>query len=125
MYIRFGDIPEDECSSIYWRGEFVGKENGVSVYDAKIDDWGNLSVCLPLPINRNTLDTFRSLVEYDDRPCYLVTGDYVGKGTDNEPLIKNITVIEKIEKYRDNKEQEENLRERYNDVIQEREKAED
>ena len=93
MYIRFGDIPEDECSIIHWRGEEVGKEDGVSVYEAKIDDYGNISVCLPLPINENTLDTFRNLVEYESRPCYLVSGDYVGKGADNEPLIKNVHIV--------------------------------
>lgn len=100
MYIRFGEIPEGERSGVYHAGELVRKEDGVSVYDAKIDDWGNVSVCLPLPINANTLDTFRNLVEYEHRNCYLVSGEYIGKGSDNEPLIRNVKIIEKI-KYRE------------------------
>lgn len=99
MYLRFGDIPDNECSKI-WRGEeCVGEEKGVSVYDVKTDDLGNVSVCLPLPINASTLDTFRHFIEYENRPCYLVDGDYVGKGTDNEPLIQNVNIIKEI-KYR-------------------------
>lgn len=27
---------------------------------------------------------------------YLVEGDYVGKGTTNEPLLKNIRIIQKL-----------------------------
>ena len=100
LYIRFGDIPENERSGIFHAGELVNKEDGVSVYDAKIDDCGNVGVCLPLPINANTLDTFRNLVEYENRPCYLVNGDYIGKGSDNEPLIRNVSIVEKI-KYRE------------------------
>lgn len=97
MYIRFGEIPTDERSGVYHAGELIKKEEGVSVYDAKIDDWGNVSVCLPLPITRSTLDTFRDLVEYDNRKCYLVKGRYVGKGSDNEPLIREVEIIEEIE----------------------------
>lgn len=59
-----------------------------------------MEVCLPLPINANTLDTFRNLVEYENRPCYLVNGDYIGKGSDNEPLIRNVSIVKKI-KYRE------------------------
>jgi len=97
MYIRFGEIPEGERSGVYHAGELVRKEDGVSVYDAKIDDRGNVSVCLPLPINANTLGTFRNLVEYENRNCYLVNGEYIGKGSDNEPLIRNVNIIKKIE----------------------------
>ena len=33
-YIRFGEIPENETSSIYLGGVKLGDEFGVSVYDA-------------------------------------------------------------------------------------------
>ncbi len=97
MYVRFGEIPNDERSGVYHAGVLERKEEGVSVYDAKIDEHGNVSVCIPLPINRNTLDTFRNLTEYENRNCYLVNGEYVGKGSDNEPLIRNVKIIKKIE----------------------------
>ena len=96
MYIRFGELPEGGMSKI-WSGDVcLGEEEGVSVYDAKIDDWGNVSVCVPLPVTRDTLDTFLKLIRYDDRPCYLVKGTYVGKGRDNEPLIKDVEIVGKI-----------------------------
>ncbi|UVM97054.1 MAG: hypothetical protein [Bacteriophage sp.] len=35
IFYRFGDIPEDECSSIWNNNnEVIGKEKGVSVYEA-------------------------------------------------------------------------------------------
>jgi len=101
MYLRFGDIPEDECSRIYRGEDCVGNEIGVSVYDSTVDEFGNVSVCLPLPLNRNTLDTFRHLVEYENRPCYLVEGRVVGRGSDNEPLIQNVKIVKKVEEYRE------------------------
>ena len=96
MYIRFGELPENGRSKI-WKGEvFVGEEIGVSVYEAKIDDYGNVSVCLSLPITRDAFDTFRMLIEYSDRPCYLVSGKIVGRGNDNEPLISDVEIIEEL-----------------------------
>lgn len=98
-YIRFGDIPRNEHSGVY-RGEVkIGEEIGVSVYSAIIDEEENISLGIPLPINKDTLDTFVHLMEYENRPCYLVTGRLVGKGSDGEPLIRNVRIIRKI-KYR-------------------------
>ena len=35
IFYRFGEIPEDECSSIWNNNnEVIGKEKGVSVYEA-------------------------------------------------------------------------------------------
>ena len=97
MYIRFGEFPENGRSKI-WHGEkCIGEEKGMSVYGAKIDDWGNVSVCLPLPITNQALDTFVQLIRYDDRPCYLVQGTYIGKGNDNEPLITDAEIIEELQ----------------------------
>ena len=100
LYIRFGEIPTDEKSNIY-QGEIeVGTENGVSVYPAFKTDKGDIVLGLNLPITKTTLYTQQHLIEYDDRPCYLVKGDYVGKDTDGQPLINNISIIERIDSYR-------------------------
>ena len=100
LYIRFGEIPTNEKSKIY-RGEIeVGTENGVSVYPAFITDGGNIVLGLTLPITKTTLHTQQHLIEYDDRPCYLVKGNYVGKDTDGQPLINNVSIIKKIDSYR-------------------------
>lgn len=99
LYIRFGDVPSNETSKIY-RGEVeIGEENGVSVYPA-FEVNGNIVLGLTLPITKTTLYTQQHLLEYDNRPCYLVNGDYVGKDTDGEPLIRNITIIKRLDNYR-------------------------
>lgn len=100
LYVRFGDIPDDEKSKIY-RGDEgeIGEEDGVSVYPAFEVD-GNIVLGLTLPITRTTLHTQQHLLEYDDRPCYLVSGDYVGKGVDGEPLIRNVSIIKQVDNYR-------------------------
>ncbi len=99
LYVRFGDIPDNEQSKIYNGENEIDIENGVSVYSAFIDG-DNVILGLTLPITKTTLYTQQHLLEYDARPCYLVTGDYVGKGTDGEPLIKNISIIKEIKNYR-------------------------
>ena len=99
LYIRFGDVPSNETSKIYRGEEEVGNENGVSVYPAfEVNE--NIVLGLTLPITKTTLYTQQHLLEYDNRPCYLVSGDYVGKGTDGEPLIRNISIIKRLDNYR-------------------------
>lgn len=96
MYLRFGDIPSDEKSRV-WRGEeLIGYENGVSVYDVIIGEDGKISVGFPLPAIESTLDTFIGFIKYQNRPMYLVDGDFVGRGSDNEPLIRNVKMIKEI-----------------------------
>lgn len=95
LYIRFGDIPSDEKSKIYRNEEEIGIEESVSVYPA-FEINGDIVIGLSLPITQTTLHTQQHLLEYENRPCYLVTGDYVGKGSDGEPLIKNVRIIKKI-----------------------------
>lgn len=103
FYIRFGDIPTNEKSKIYRGEEEIGSEKGVSVYPAFIDENGNVVCGLTLPTTKTTLCTQQHLLEYDNRPCYLVTGDCVGNGTDGEPLIVNVKIVKEIKEYR-NKE---------------------
>lgn len=97
-YIRLGNIPSNEKSKIYRNEEEIGIEEGVSVYPA-FETNGDIVIGLSLPITQTTLHTQQHLLEYENRPCYLVTGDYVGKGSDGEPLIKNVRIIKEI-KYR-------------------------
>ena len=108
LYIRFGDIPTNSKSKVY-NGEIeIGIEEGISVYPAFEDKEGNIILGLNLPITKTSLHTQQHLLEYDNRPCYIVTGDYVGKGTDGEPLIKNVRIIKEIKPYRVKEDKENN-----------------
>lgn len=97
MYIRFGEIPADEKSKIYRGDTEIGTENGVSVYPAFETDDGDTVLGLNLPITKTTLHTQQHLLEYDDRPCYLVKGNYVGKDADGQPLINNVSIIRRVD----------------------------
>ena len=92
LYIRFGEIPDGEKSGIYSYREqkIVGSENGVSVYDCcKIGD--EFRIVLPSQCKESTLDTLYGLL-VDGANIYILSGDEVGIGSDNEPLIKNCNV---------------------------------
>lgn len=108
LYIRFGDIPINGKSKVY-NGEIeTGIEEGISVYPAFKDKEGNIILGLNLPITKTSLYTQQHLLEYESRPCYLVTGDYVGKGSDGEPLLKNVRIIKEIKPYRIKQDKENN-----------------
>lgn len=101
-YIRFGEIPKYEVSGIYLGGERIGVEKGVSVYDAVEID-GEWRVVLPNPLLKevgfdlyNFISNTKHLVETERRPMYLVQGDEVGKGTTNEPLLRNVKIIKEL-----------------------------
>ena len=58
IFYRFGDIPEDECSSIWNNNdEVIGKEKGVSVYEAHKNINGTYSPVLPFPTNEKAFNT--------------------------------------------------------------------
>lgn len=103
-YIRIGEIPEDEISKIHSGDAIIGSEKGVSVYNAvKIKDkW---HIVMPTPFKEGQGYTYECLIQnvtecrYKiDQPqkVYLVTGCEVGIGSDNEPLIKDVRVIQEI-----------------------------
>lgn len=100
-YIRFGNIPENEVSSIWRSGIKNGEEKGVSVYDAAMID-GQWRVILPFPLKKEAcfdLYYFIQGTECDGSehlPMYLVQGDEVGRGTTNEPILKNVRIIKKL-----------------------------
>lgn len=103
-YIRIGDIPNDECSRIH-RGDVIfGYEKGVSVYNA-IEIDGRWRILMPLPFKEGQGNTYETLIQEvtqcrykieKPRKVYLVIGDEVGIGSDNEPLLKNIKILEDI-----------------------------
>ena len=96
LYIRFGEVPDGEKSGIYSCQEqkIIGSENGVSVYDCcRIgDDW---RIVLPTQCKESTLDTLYGLL-VDGKDIYVLSGDEVGIGSDNEPLIRNCNVVCKL-----------------------------
>lgn len=90
IYVRFGDIPENERSKNCLTG---GYEDGVSVYEA-IERDDDISIILP----NLSVSTCGSLSGVLDRPMYIVEGDVVGTGNDGEPLLRNCRVIKEVVK---------------------------
>lgn len=96
FYIRFGEIPKDERSSIHYRGMYCGKEEGVSVYDCTFIH-GEYRIIIPCPITSGGLDTLTGFLFYNkDKPVYFVEGEQVGTGHDGEPLIRDVKIIADI-----------------------------
>lgn len=97
LYIRIGEIPPNEESGIYRGDRQVGKEIGVSVYNGVFigNKW---CIVLPSPLREGEVHTLYALewaLSQGDR-AYLVTGNLVGKGSDGEPLLKNVKILEDI-----------------------------
>ena len=92
LYLRFGQIPSNERSSIY-KGDLgkVGEEIGVSCYrGVVIDD----KVYIMMPHTAST--TYYWLIDGYNRgeiPLYIIDGEEIGEGSDSEPLLKNVKII--------------------------------
>lgn len=106
-YIRIGEIPSDEKSRIHRGDDIIGEEEGVSVYNC-VEINGFYHIVMPLPMKDGQGQTYECLIQnvtecrYKiDNPSkvYLVTGDEVGKGRDNEPVIRNVRIINDITYY--------------------------
>ena len=103
-YIRFGEIPQNERSGIY-RGDIkIGEELGVSVYDTIYFE-GKWRIVLPENLSSKMANSLYSILNSAlqdewkvETPCevFLVIGDEIEKGSDNEPLIRNVRILEKI-----------------------------
>ena len=102
-YIRFGEIPKDEKSKIYFGNEIVGIEPGVSVYEAiKVDN--AYYPKLPDNPNANTLSDYFEFLLNSKQKVYLVIGDRLRiNGHDNEPLIENVKIVKEITNYYTNR----------------------
>lgn len=97
-YIRFGDIPENEVSGVWCDTIKVREEKGVSVYDAVMID-NQWRILLPHTLKKEVgfdLYNFIGGTENGNIPMYLVEGNEVGSGTTNEPLLKNVRIIQKL-----------------------------
>lgn len=103
-YIRIGEIPEDEISKIHNGDAMIGLEKGVSVYNAvKLKDkW---HIVMPTPFKEGQGRTYECLIQEvtecrykinQPRKVYLVIGNEVGTGSDNEPLIKDVRIVQEI-----------------------------
>lgn len=99
FYFRFGKIPKDGHSTTFVHfNDAVKKEKGVSVYEAHRNINGDWMPVPPSPLNEFGWNDYTMWLYYrwDEVPKYIVSGDIVGKGTDNEPLLKNIRIVEKV-----------------------------
>ena len=95
LYLRFGEIPIYERSGIY-KGDLgkIGEEIGVSCYNGVVvgDE-----VFIIMPHIQAT--TYYWLLEEYNRGktgLYIIDGDEVGKGSDGEPLLRNVRIIRQI-----------------------------
>jgi len=92
IYVRFGEIPTDEQSEIWCGDVKIGKEKGVSVYEALQDDNGKINILMP----KLTYSACVSLSGCIERKSYIITGELVGMGSDAEPLLRNCKLLKEI-----------------------------
>lgn len=101
-YIRFGKIPIDEKSKIFYNGEYiVNEESGVSAFDLEYID-NRPRIVLPIITTSSALNCIDGyLCGYLNgslkEPIYEVTGDLVDYGSDNEPLLRNVKIIRELD----------------------------
>lgn len=102
FYLRFGKVPEDESSRVYWGDTgVIGKEDGVSAwYAVKIND--RYHMVAPNPTTSSSYSDFchsafpRETGECGNEPIYILRGKCVGYGMASEPLLKDIEIIEEL-----------------------------
>lgn len=102
-YIRIGELPENGKSKIWCGGKQIGEEIGISCYESVFSN-GRWNIILPSPINEAKISTLYGLLSQlgliykvaDPQKAYLVEGELIGYGTDNEPLLKNVKILEDI-----------------------------
>lgn len=87
-YIRFNDLPQSGYSTNYATGE---KEAGISCYEAR---WDLVSGAYKR--NGDGLDGAANYYIMAKSPVYLVTGEEIGRGSDGEPLLKNVNILAKL-----------------------------
>lgn len=97
LYVRFGDIPKSKIST-NWRNN--SSELGLSVYPCKVIN-GKYQILDSLynqnfKINKRTYVNLVTGFIKRRIKAFLVSGDLVGKGSDNEPLLINVEIIKKL-----------------------------
>jgi len=85
-YYRFGSPPEDGRSRHIISGK---RERGVSVYRAVANVFGNYSRDPDIAFPYYGMSLF-------DRPIYEVEGKRVGKGSDGEPVLKDVQIVRQL-----------------------------
>ena len=95
MYLRFGQIPENEHSGIY-KGDQgkIGEEIGVSCYRGIVID---NKVYIIMPHVAST--TYYWLIDEYNRgktSLYIIEGEEAGIGSDDEPLLRNVKIVQEI-----------------------------
>jgi len=88
IYVRFG-LPPAGCSKNYLT---KGNEEGISVYEA-IERDGIVRIIMP----NHTGSACVTLSGCLERTMYQVTGNRIGTGSDNEPLLDECQIIREIE----------------------------
>lgn len=92
-YVRFGPWSTEEVSKNYATGEL---ERGVSAYDAHFDletrRWD-----LEVTNEAAAAGTMQSLI-YGTRDIFLIIGREVARGSDDEPVLKNIKILKRLTK---------------------------
>ena len=99
IFIRFGEIPENEKSTRYFHTIPIKKEKGVSCYNA-IKYKKQFLIVVPPIIKDSFCETLSDL--YQDYTCglrkaYLISGKEVGKGADGEPLVNQIKILKELD----------------------------
>lgn len=95
-FIRFGNPPKKGFSGIYRKDKLIGYEKGISCYDACLKDDG-WHIVLQNKLTSQSFDTFIYLIRYSKRKVYLIKGNKIGTGNDNEPVIdKDCEIIKQI-----------------------------
>jgi len=92
VYLRYGEIPANERSLNHASREY---EDGVSVYNGKLNKQGEVMVTPNTPAQIWGEKAYSNLT---DKPLYIVRGDHVGFGSDGEPVLRNVTIVRKINK---------------------------
>ena len=94
-YIRFKTLPILWRSQLYSHGNKIGEEIGISVFDA-VNINNTKHIVMPMPITQNMLDDIYGLLKYSNEGIYLIEGEQIGTGTDNEPIIKDVVVLSEM-----------------------------
>ena len=97
-YVRFGGIPASGRSKNHLTDE---EEAGVSVYEALYRN-GKYQILLPKMASHSVgtlgmcFNVAQGLYAYTDQALSLVTGKFVGYGSDGEPLLQNCKIVRQL-----------------------------
>lgn len=96
LYIRFGEIPENEDSAVHRGDALIRNEGGVSVWDAVKVNCHYYPI-LPKHPNENAIADYFNHLLYSDSKVFLVTGTEIFvEGADREPLLMDVKIIEEL-----------------------------